>query len=75
VVGVRPADALAAGQEAVAIRRDLAAAMPDRYRPDLAHSLSKLSFLLSALDRSADADTALNEARAIRSSDAGGGPK
>jgi hypothetical protein len=32
----RPADALPVTEEAVTIRRELAAANPDRYRPDLA---------------------------------------
>jgi hypothetical protein len=36
----RPADALAVTGEAVTIRRELAAASPDRYRPDLAQSLT-----------------------------------
>jgi hypothetical protein len=39
----RPEDALTAIEEAVAIRRELAAARPDAFRPDLAMSLNNLS--------------------------------
>ena len=41
VVG-RPSEALTVDQEAVAIRRELAAASPDRHRPDLANALDNL---------------------------------
>ena len=58
----RPADALPVTQEAVAIRRELAAASPDRYRPDLARSLTNLAEALMALDRTADANAARDEA-------------
>ena len=61
-----PADALPAEQEAVAIRRDLAAAMPDRYRPALADSLSNLGVWFSELGRPADALPVTEEAVAIR---------
>ena len=39
----RPEEALAAIEEAVTIRRELAAARPDAFRPDLAGSLTNLS--------------------------------
>ena len=45
----RPAEAVTATEEAVAIRRELAAANPARYRPDLASSLSNLGNWLSEL--------------------------
>ncbi len=51
----RPAEALPPAQEAVAIRRELAAAYPDRYRPGLATSLDNLGNRLSALGRPAEA--------------------
>ena len=38
-------------EEAVAIRRELAAASPDRYRPDLAASLANIGKVLSELGR------------------------
>ena len=62
----RPADALTVTQEAAAIRRELAAAMPDRYRPDLARSLNNLGNRYSELGRPADALTVTQEAAAIR---------
>ena len=62
----RPADALPATQEAVTIRRELAAANPDRYRPDLAASLSNLGVWFSELGRPADALPATEEAVTIR---------
>ena len=62
----RPAEALAAEQEAVAIRRELAAADPDRYRPDLAQSLTGLGITFSELGRPAEALAAEQEAVAIR---------
>ena len=46
-----PEEALAAEQEAVAIRRDLAATEPDRHRPDLALSLNNLGITLLELGR------------------------
>ena len=42
-------------EEAVAIRRELAAVTPDRYRPDLAQSLSNLGARLSQLGRPTEA--------------------
>jgi hypothetical protein len=58
----RPAEALTAEQEAVAVYRELAAASPDRYRPDLAQSLTNLGEILEAVDRASDADAARDEA-------------
>ena len=49
-------------EEAVAIRRELAAASPDRYRPDLATSLSNLGVRFSELGRPADALPVAEEA-------------
>ena len=43
--------ALSAGEEVVAIRRELAAADPDQYRPDLASSLTSLGTQFSELGR------------------------
>ena len=45
----RPTDALAAAREAVTAYRELAAANPDRYRPDVAASLSNLGIWFSHL--------------------------
>ena len=42
--------------------RELAAASPDRYRPDLARSLNNLAEALMALDRTAAANAARDEA-------------
>ncbi len=53
-------------EEAVAIRRELAATHPDRYRPDLASSLSNLGVMFSALGRPAEALLVTEEAVAIR---------
>ena len=61
----RPADALPVTEEAVAIHRELAAASPDRYRPDLATSLTNLGVRFSALGRPADALPVTEEAVAI----------
>ena len=61
----RPADALPPAQEAVAIRRELAAAMPDRYRPDLAASLGFLGGVFSELGRPADVLPPAEESVAI----------
>jgi Tetratricopeptide repeat len=58
----RPVEALPAEQEAVAIRRELAAADADRYRPDLAASLSNLGVRFSALGRPAEALPVTEEA-------------
>jgi tetratricopeptide (TPR) repeat protein len=59
------AEALPAEQEAVAIYRELAAANPDRYRPDLAQSLDNLGVTFSALGRPAEALPVTEEAAAI----------
>jgi len=48
-------DALAVSEEAVAAYRELAAASPDRYRPDLARSLHYLGERFFALRRPAEA--------------------
>ena len=58
----RREDALAAIQEAVTIRRELAAARPDAFTPDLAMSLNNLSADLAALGRREDALAASQEA-------------
>ena len=62
----RPAEALPVTEEAVAIYRELAEANPDRYRPDLAPSLSNLGVRFSALGRPAEALPVTEEAVAIR---------
>ncbi len=62
----RPAEALPVAEQAVAIYRELAAVNPDRYRPDLAASLSNLGVTFSELGRPADALPAEQEAVAIR---------
>jgi tetratricopeptide (TPR) repeat protein len=62
----RPAEALPAEQEAVEIRRELAAAYPDRYRRDLAASLSNLGADVSELGRPAEALQVTQEAVEIR---------
>jgi tetratricopeptide (TPR) repeat protein len=59
-------EALAASQEALAIRRDLAAARPDAFRPGLAGSLNNLSVRLGELGRREEALAAIEEAVAIR---------
>ena len=58
----RREDALTAIDEAVAIRRQLAAARPDAFLPDLAMSLNNQSGRLSELGRREDALTASDEA-------------
>jgi tetratricopeptide (TPR) repeat protein len=58
----RREDALAASEEAVTLNRDLAAARPDAFRPDLAMSLNNLSIRLNALGRREDALAAIEEA-------------
>ena len=62
----RREDALAAIEEAVTIRRELAAARPDAFRPDLAASLNNLSVRLADLGRREDALAAIEEAVTIR---------
>jgi hypothetical protein len=55
-------DALAAIEEAVTIRRELAADRPDAFRPGLAGSLINLSSQLAGLGRPEDALAAIEEA-------------
>ena len=62
----RREEALAASQEAVTIGRELAAARPDAFRPDLATSLNNLSLRLGALGRREEALAASQEAVTIR---------
>ena len=62
----RREDALTAITEAVQIRRELAAARPDAFRPDLAMSLTNQSNRLAELGRREDALTAITEAVQIR---------
>jgi hypothetical protein len=62
----RSADALPVTSEAVAAYREVAAASPDRYRPDLAASLDDLAATLSALERTTEAAAAQAEAEALR---------
>jgi hypothetical protein len=58
-------EALAAAQEAVGIRRQLAQAQPDAMLPRLAASLGAMSDVLVALSRPAEAAQAANEALAL----------
>ena len=58
----RREEALAASQEAVEIRRRLAAARPDDFLPDLARSVSALSDAFAAVDRHEEAAQAATEA-------------
>jgi hypothetical protein len=58
----RREDALAASTEAVQVYRELAAARPDAFLPDLAMSLNNLSNRLSGLGRREDALAASTEA-------------
>ncbi len=62
----RREDALAAGEEAVTIYRELAAARPDAFRPELATSLTNLSILLAGRGRREEALAAIEEAVTIR---------
>ena len=62
----RREEALAAIEEAVTIRRELAAARPDAFLPDLAMSLNNQSSRLSELGRREDALAAIEEAVTIR---------
>ena len=48
-------------EETVTIHRELAAASPDRYRLDLARSLTNLAEVLEAAGGQADADAARDE--------------
>jgi hypothetical protein len=52
------AGALPVIQEAVAILRQLAAAYPDQYRPDLARSLQILTLVLGGLRHAGEAQAA-----------------
>ncbi|MFL6262871.1 MAG: tetratricopeptide repeat protein, partial [Thermoanaerobaculia bacterium] len=61
----RREEALTACEEAVAIRRQLAAARPDAFRPALASALNNLSVRLSDLGRREEALAACEEAVAI----------
>jgi tetratricopeptide (TPR) repeat protein len=70
----RREEALAAIEEAVAIRREVAAARPDAFRPDLADSLNKQAVRLSALGRREEALAAIEGAVAIRRELAGARP-
>ena len=62
----RREDALAACEEAVTIRRELAAARPDAFRPGLAMSLNNLAVDLADIGRREDALAAIEEAVTIR---------
>ena len=62
----RPAEAVPPTEEAVQIRRELAAADPDRYRPDLAKSLSNLGNRFYELGRPAEALPPTQQAVQIR---------
>jgi tetratricopeptide (TPR) repeat protein len=62
----RREEALVAIEEAVAIRRELAAERPGVFRPDLADSLNNQSNRLSQLARRNEALAAIEEAVAIR---------
>ncbi len=59
-------EALAAADEAVALRRHLAAARPDIFAPDLAMSLNNLANCLSELGQREEALEAADEAVALR---------
>ena len=61
----RREEALAAIQEAVTIRRELAAARPDAFRPALATSLNNLSLRLGDLGRREEALASSGEATGI----------
>ena len=58
----RREDALAASEEAVTIRRQLAAQYPDAFQPDLARSINVMSDALAALERHQDAAKAADDA-------------
>jgi len=61
----RREEALAAIQEAVTIRRELAAARPDAFRPDLAMALNNLAADLTDLGRREEALAAIQEAAGV----------
>lgn len=56
------AEGLPVIQEAVSIYRELAAVLPDQYRPVLADTLTNLGLMLSALGRPSEALPATREA-------------
>ncbi len=58
-------EALAAIQEAVSIRRELAVARPGVFRPDLADSLNNLSTWLGGLGRREEALAAIQESAGV----------
>jgi tetratricopeptide (TPR) repeat protein len=58
----RSEEALAAAEEAVRLRRSLAAARPDAFTPDLAGSLTNLAAILRELGRHAKALAAAEQA-------------
>ena len=58
----RPEDALAAAEEAVGLRRTLAAQRQDAFAPDLATTLMVLATCLDAMDRGDDGLAANTEA-------------
>jgi tetratricopeptide (TPR) repeat protein len=62
----RREDALAAVEEAAGICRELAAARPDAFRPDLASSLNNLAIYLGEMGRREDALAAIQKAVTIR---------
>jgi tetratricopeptide (TPR) repeat protein len=58
----RSEDALAAIDEAIAVYRGLAAALPEAFLPDLANALNNESLVLSELRRGEDALAAIEDA-------------
>jgi hypothetical protein len=62
----RQREAASAAEEAVTIRRELAAQAPDRYLASLALSLSYLGIQYAGLDRKADAVKVTQEATSVR---------
>jgi len=56
---------LKASTEAVGIRRELAEARPDAFRPDLAASLTNQALILRALERRDEALKTITEAIAV----------
>jgi tetratricopeptide (TPR) repeat protein len=62
----RREEALAAAEEAVDTNRELAAARPDAFRPELARSLNNLAIRLRELGRREEALAAAEEAVDIR---------
>src|ERR1700724_3463926 len=59
-------DALAAIEQAVELRRELATSQPDAFRPDLAMSLNNLSNRLGELGRREEALAAIEQAGEVR---------